>query len=123
VGETQITDELRRFILVSFPSVPHLEALLLLRRDPQRGWIAPTLARNLYIDERRAADVLRELAAVELIAADAHGDCRYAPASPALRDLVDQLADVYAHALVPVTNIIHGRSAELFADAFKLRKE
>ena len=56
MGESQIPEDLRRFILNSIPSVPHLEALLLLRHDPQNTWNAPVIAQRLYIDEKSAAD-------------------------------------------------------------------
>jgi hypothetical protein len=123
VGESQIPEDLRRFILLSIPSVPHLEALLLMRRDPQRSWNAAAMAQGLYIDEHSAAAVLAELAAGDLVVGDsAAATYRYAPPPP-LAEMMDRLADLYARALVTVTNLIHGRSAQLFADAFKLRKD
>ena len=49
-----ISEELRRFILTSVPSVPFLEALLLLRASPGQHWSGAMLARRLYIAERTA---------------------------------------------------------------------
>ncbi len=38
---TDIPDDLRRFILTSVPSVPYLEAILLLQRERGTAWTAP----------------------------------------------------------------------------------
>jgi hypothetical protein len=56
-----IPDDLRRFILTSVPSVPYLEAILLLQREHGIAWTAPLLARRLYLPEPRAADLLARL--------------------------------------------------------------
>lgn len=124
MSESQIPEDLRRFILTSFPSVPHLEALLTLRRDPQTAWNVQVVAQRLYTDEKSAATVLDELVAARLVTCQpTTAVYRYAPATPAQSQMVDRLADLYSRALVAVTNLIHGRSAQMFADAFKFRKD
>lgn len=122
-----IPEDLRRFILTSVPSVPFLEALLLLRSHPERAWQPDTLARRLYIRERVAQALLEDLctAGVAGCPEDA-GSYLYQPASDELRDRIDRLADLYAKHLVDVTNLIHStldRKAQQFADAFKWRKD
>ena len=124
-----ISEELRRFILTSVPSVPFLEALLLLRASPGQHWSGAMLARRLYIAERTAQGLLDELCragmAAPCPAPDEHCYC-YAPASSTLRERVDGLAELYARHLVDVTNLIHSsldRKAQQFADAFRLRKD
>ena len=57
----EIPDDLRRFILTSVPSVPYLEAILLLQRERGAGWTAPLLARRLYLPESRAVELLGHL--------------------------------------------------------------
>ena len=42
-----IPEDVRRFVLTSIPSVPFLEALLLMRANPAQGWSRDTLARRL----------------------------------------------------------------------------
>lgn len=122
-------EDLRRFVLTSIPSVPFLEALLLLRADPRQQWYADTLARRLYIPERIAHSLLEALCTAGMA-----GPCepavtgcyRYRPASPSLQARIDALADLYARHLVEVTNLIHSsldRKAQQFADAFKWRKD
>jgi hypothetical protein len=122
-----IPEDLRRFILTSVPSVPFLEALLLLRADPAHAWQPETLARRLYTRERVAQTLLDDLctAGLAVFASDA-STYAYQPASAELRDLIDRLADLYARQLVDVTHLIHStldRKAQQFADAFKWRKD
>ena len=57
-----IPDDLRRFILTSIPSVPYLEAVLLLHGDAHVLWDAPELAQRLYIPQTRASELLGQLA-------------------------------------------------------------
>ena len=122
-----IPEDLRRFILTSVPSVPFLEALLLLRADPDRAWQPDTLARRLYIRERIAQVLLDDLCTAGIAACPQfEGRYLYQPASAELRDRIDRLADLYAKHLVDVTNLIHStldRKAQQFADAFKWRKD
>ncbi|MCD2516815.1 hypothetical protein LQ564_10890 [Massilia sp. G4R7] len=124
-----IPEELRRFILTSVPSVPFLEALLLLRASPGQQWSGAMLASRLYIAERTAQTLLDELSRAGMAAPcpAPHEDCHcYAPASATLRERIDGLAELYARHLVDVTNLIHSsldRKAQQFADAFRLRKD
>jgi hypothetical protein len=122
---TAIAPELRRFILTSIPSVPHLEALLLLRNAPATLWTSALLAERLYLGEKSAAVLLVELAGVGIAAAESAG-YRYQPRSGELRDRIDQLALAYSNQLLEVTHLIHSkmdRKAHQFSEAFKLRKD
>lgn len=118
--------EVRRFVLTSVPSVPFLEAVLLLRDNPGTEWDAPRLARRLYVGERVAAELLEQLASCGIAApASATGAVRYAP-PPELQQLLDRVAAAYAADLMVVTDLIHSRidkRAQQFADAFRFRKE
>ena len=124
-----IPEELRRFVLTSIPSVPFLEALLLLRADPSQQWESAMLASRLYTRERVAHALLADLCTAGFAAPcdpPATHCYRYRPASEPLRERIDLLADVYAKQLVDVTNLIHStldRKAQQFADAFRLRKD
>lgn len=123
----ELTDEMRRFILTSIPSVPYLEAILLMRTGPATGWDAQLVARRLYIGEKQAAELLQALAEAGIAqTSDAAALYHYKPATPELAQRLDQLAQVYATNLVGVTGLIHSRidkRAQQFADAFRLRKE
>lgn len=122
----ELSPDVRRFILTSIPSVPYLEAVLLLRAEPERSWDAAQLARRLYVPERRGVELLGQLRDSGI--ADALGEggaVRYAPAAE-LRELLDQLAQAYAVDLVTVSGLIHSRidrRAQQFADAFRFRKD
>lgn len=123
-----IPDNIGRFILTSIPSVPYLEAMLLLRREFAAAWSSPQLATRLYLPEAQAAELLQGLEAAG-IAARREGEgavsYQYQP-SPELALILDQLAQCYAANLRPVTNLIHSRvdrRAHQFADAFRLRKD
>ncbi|TFW35360.1 hypothetical protein [Massilia horti] len=126
---TPIPEELQRFVLTSIPSVPFLEALLLLRGDPAQQWHPDTLARRLYIRDRMAQSLLEDLcrAGMAVRCAPPAEHCfHYQPSSTAMRRRIDQLADLYSKQLVEVTTLIHSsleRKAQQFADAFKLRKD
>ncbi len=122
----ELSPELRRFIVNSIPSVPFLEAvLLLLRAESQREWDAAAAARRLYLPEARTAELLRGLQDAG-IAVGGEGGVRYAPATEELRTAIDQLAAHYAADLVGITDLIHSRvdkKARQFADAFRWRKD
>lgn len=126
MSSQEISPDLRRFILTSVPSVPFLEAVLLLRSDPSADWDAAQLARRLYVPERRGAELLAQLRESGIIEQVGDGpSVRYAPA-PELRTLLDDLAQAYAADLVAVSSLIHSRidrRAQQFADAFRFRKD
>lgn len=129
MNQSPIPEDVRRFVLTSIPSVPYLEALLLMRADPSQQWESVMLASRLYTRDRVAQSLLDALCTAGFVApceAPASHCYRYQPASEALRERIDQLADVYARHLVDVTNLIHStldRKAQQFADAFRLRKD
>lgn len=122
---SKIPDDVRRFILMSIPSVPLLEALLLLRAESSRFWDSFTVASRLYIGEAHASELLKDLHAAGIASRAADGSFSYAP-GPELRQLVDALAVTYAQDLVGVTDLIHSRidkRAQQFADAFRWKKD
>ena len=119
----ELPADVRRFILTSIPSVPYLEAVLLLRAEPE-AWSPQQLSQRLYVGERTAAELLSQLREGG-VAEEVEGGVRYAPV-PALRELLGQVAQAYAADLVTVTTLIHSRidrRAQQFADAFRFRKE
>lgn len=121
-----IPDDLRRFILTSVPSVPYLEAMLLVQRERGTGWTAPFLARRLYLPESRAVELLANLHTAGIVTEN--GEQRnftYQPEAE-LAAMLERLAQLYATNLVGVTDLIHSsvdRRAFQFADAFRLRKD
>jgi hypothetical protein len=119
-----IPDDILRFILTSVPSVPYLEALLLLRASSTQTWDAGELARRLYLPQQKAEELLRQLAESGCVATDSEG-ARWRPPEE-LATLVDRLAQLYSDDLLGVTAMIHTRQdhrARQFADAFRLRRK
>jgi hypothetical protein len=120
-----LPEAVRELIVRRIDSVADLEALLLLRNEPQQRWDANAVARRLYIDEARAAATLQRLVQRGL-AAPQDGGWRYAAETPALADAVQALCDIYSQRLVAMTALIHGKTArgiEEFARAFVIRRK
>jgi hypothetical protein len=121
-----VPDEVRRFILTSIPSVPYLEALLLLRSEPGRGWDSFNVASRLYIGENQALELLHAMQQSGIAVRTESGSFLFAPKTPELTAVIDDLAVTYSHNLVGVTDLIHSRvekRAHQFADAFRWKKE
>lgn len=120
-----IPEDIRRFVLTSIPTVPHLEALLLLRAAAPACCSAATLAERLYISDKLALSLLTDLSGGNLVASAGDGYC-YRPGTAALAQTIDDVAALYGRRLVDMTNLIHSRldrKAQQFADAFKWRKD
>src|SRR3954470_22190335 len=109
MSNTRIPDEVRRFILTSIPSVPYLEALLLLRAEPARPWDSHHLAGRLYIGQGQAQELLEAMQQAGITSRSHASGFMYEPADPARVALIDALADTYSHNLVGVTDLIHSR--------------
>jgi Mn-dependent DtxR family transcriptional regulator len=124
---TMIPDAIRRFVLTSVPSIPYLEAALLLRRDEAATWDASSVAKALYVTPPRAAELLRELAGAGVAAFDPERQTyRYAPRDDTLAAMLVQLAGLYRSDTIAVTQLVHDttqRSAYRFANAFNIRKD
>jgi predicted ArsR family transcriptional regulator len=122
-----LPDHVRRFLLTSVPSVPYLEAVLLLRGQ-RTPWTPAAVARRLYLRDEAAAELLAALETTG-VARAVEGDVPsfvYSPATPELVAMLDDVAKAYATNLVAVTDVIHSRldrRAQQFADAFRWRKD
>ncbi len=122
----QLPENLYRFVLVSIPSVPYLEALLVFRGLQGAGLTVRELAARLYMPEKPAFDLLVALRDAGIVEAVAGGDTHRYAAAGDLAATLDQLAAHYSRDLIRVTEVIHSktdRKAHQFADAFKWKKE
>ena len=127
MAQPAIPEDIRRFVLTSIPTVPHLEALLLLRGTPG-PWTTARVAERLYLGEKAASALLDDLCQSGMAGVSDEQPLRYQyqPVNELLRTTIDSLADFYARHLVAVTHLIHSRhdrKAQQFADAFKWRKD
>ncbi len=124
MAEDIISEDARQFILQHISSIAHLEALLLLRTNPQTKWNPETVAGRLYIDPKQAQEVLDELVQQGFITVD-DLSYRYNPQTQEMRNMMERIIDLYSRYLVPLTHLIHSRSnsrVQEFADAFRIRK-
>lgn len=123
-----IPEDVRRFILMSIPSVSCLEAILLLRGTPEKQWHTKCVGQRLYVNDKLVEKILRELCEIGVLEATSENpqSYRYRPSSDELRQMIDRLAVTYASNLVEVTNLIHSglnKKAQQFADAFIWRRD
>lgn len=128
MSRPELPSDLRRFIVTNIPSVPYLEAILLLRAEPHKAWLVREMAARLYIAETDAEQLLDSATASGI--ADVHaGDSpayTYRPQTEDTAAMLDRLAAHYAGDVVTVATLIHGRTdkrAQQFADAFRWRKD
>ena len=125
--EETIPDEVRRFVLTSIPTVPHLETLLLMWRDPRDGWTVEEIAQRLYVPPSVAQGLAQDLCGAELV------DCEGEPAlfrarrePERLMHLIVGLDRAYTRHLREVTRLILSnvdRRAERFKQAFTWKKK
>lgn len=126
-----LSEDVRRLLASAIASVPHLEAVLLLRDGSTpmpRLWSVTDVASRLYLPEARIHNILGELSDSGLLSQSGGSPSLYAysPRTAELADVVNRLADAYRTHLIQVTEFIHsktGRKAQHFADAFRWRKE
>ena len=128
MGNNFIPGDVEEFIRRKIDSVAQLEALLLIRSDPDAEWSVELLARRLYTSEKQAVESVERLHSDGLLIRKAGPPSlyRYQPGSSELREIVDRVAEAYAKHLVPITNLIHSKPktrVQEFADAFRWRKE
>jgi hypothetical protein len=78
--------DLRRFILISVPSVAYLEAMLQFHRLPQTRRSAASLAVEIYVSDSTATALIGQLETSGVISAvaEAVGLFVYAPTHPGL---------------------------------------
>lgn len=122
-----IPDDIRRFIILRVPSVPYLEATLLMRAERQSAWSRTALASRLYLSESDVSNILQQLQADGIVTDEANDACfRYAPASAELDELLGRLAEVYARNLIAISTLIHSKTsgkAQVLADAFVWKRD
>ena len=104
----ELTPELRSFIL-TLPSVPFLEALLLVHGAPDEIWTAESIARRLYLQSVAQAQlIVTQLAERGFCVCTTNGQLAYDPVDPALHEAVTQLASIYRQQLIEITHLVHG---------------
>lgn len=124
----EFSADIKQFIDRNIESVAQLEALLLLRQDPQRGWSALEIGKALYAPEELAGTLLTDfcrngLVKVNVPAVELYS---YAVADAAVDKLISEIAAAYQDRRVAIISLIYSKplnKVQTFADAFRLRKE
>lgn len=103
--------DVRDFILKHIASVAQIEALLLVWSSPEERWALPQIAARIYTSETETAKALEGLCNDRLLV------CRDGVfslnASEENVEMIRKLQEVYARYLIPVTDVIHGKSANV----------
>ncbi|MGH6968882.1 MAG: hypothetical protein ACREEL_01370 [Stellaceae bacterium] len=121
-----VSQQLERFLRNSIRSVWDLELLLLLRKEPSRTWSTTELVRQLRASGLVVSDALLALQRDDLVVPEPAEHFRYRPATAELAKVVDELAEAYASQPASIMNVIWSTprsNIEIFADAFRLRKD
>jgi DNA-binding MarR family transcriptional regulator len=122
-----LPNELQQFIDQNVESLAQLEALLLLKNEPDRVWTVEALAKALYITSDTAAALLANLVSRGFAKpVDGQNGQYIYLATAESRDLVERLATLYEERRVAVITQIYSKpvnKVQTFADAFRLRRE
>jgi len=115
------------FILDEIESVPHLEALLLIRNTRPQKWTTDALKKRLYLSGDAVEHLLGDLTRRKLLTFDPSGaGCFYEPASPEKDNLIARVDEIYRHQVVRVSQLIHSKPPAAlrdFARAFRFTKK
>jgi hypothetical protein len=124
MADQDIPADVQDFILKYVESVAYIEALMLLRRVPDHPWDSAALAGRLFVSAGDAERILNIMGSQGLVI-EKEGRYRFGCADEQIINVIGKLSQVYSHALIPVTNLIHAKRPDRvqnFADAFNLRK-
>lgn len=105
-----LPDEVHRFLLERVPTVPHLETLLLLWRDPRRAWQTEVIAARLYVAPETARPLLDELRDAGLLEEDEGPGLYRLRLESSLTRVLSLLEQAHARRLREVTAVIHANA-------------
>ena len=110
IAMSNVPEPVRRFLLTSIPSIPHLELLLLLWRE-RREVAVQELARRLYVEPLFAVSLVQDLLDADLVVPGAaENSWRLWDGDEALLDLFSQLDRTYSRHVRDVAGIVHGKA-------------
>lgn len=120
-------NEIVEFILDEIESVPHLEALLLIRNTHPQKWTVDALKKRLYLSGEAVEHLLGDLTRRKLLTFDPSGPAYfYEPASPEKDNLIERVDEIYRHQIVRISQLIHSKPPAAlrdFARAFRFTKK
>jgi hypothetical protein len=117
----------RDFVARFLPDVEHLEAFIILQRNPARSWNASDLSAELRIPESSAEAVLERLASDNFLDVKISNEIlyRFSPATAEREAASAQCAAVYQRERIAMTNfVMSGTLGPMrdFAEAFRIKK-
>ena len=123
----ELTPELVELLTSKFSSIEQVDVFVLLFRSAEREWSPQEVAAALAVAPQSAGMRLFLLSSAGLIAASGSGASpRYAyvpnPALDAIAGMVAERHEADRPALVSLFSPSPGSPAQLFADAFRLKK-
>ncbi|MDY6949484.1 MAG: hypothetical protein SXG53_27685 [Pseudomonadota bacterium] len=125
--ELDISARVIDFLAESIDSVPQLEALLLLWREPNKWWGVEELGARLYVSTADADGIVRALCTRRLVTSEGQPPLyRYSTDWDQSGTLLPEVYEAYRHNLVRVTTFIHSRASSAvraFARAFEMKKD
>jgi hypothetical protein len=120
-----IPEEVVRFLDENVDTVPHLEALLLMRQSEGTAWDAERIAARVYVNLDTAIAILQDLSRRGMLTQTEHGQLyAYSVDWERTHPEMRALEHSYRTALVPVAQLIHAKasgSLRDFARAFRLK--
>jgi hypothetical protein len=130
VNRHELTDEVRRLIHSSVPTVDALELLVLLVRRPGRTWTLPQLIEALQpaaLPEPVLREYLAAFKAQGLLVEAPGGALAFHPPSGSKADALAGLLTAYDERPVTLIRTIYAvadaKTIQAFANAFKLKKD
>lgn len=105
-----ISNNIQRFINTSIDSIPQLEALLLIQKNPEVIWDFESLSRALFIQPKLAIEFLRKLCSAGFLRVLPNTNPRsyeYVHPNLEVRQMLSELAEVYSKHLILITNMVH----------------
>lgn len=114
------------FIQAHIKSVWTIEQMLVLAREPGRRWEIGELVLETRSSSTAVRDALQNLESLGLIEQANEGGYRFAPSSEDLRDMAQGILTAYIERPRVVIQAIFAApksNLQLFADAFKFKKE
>jgi len=128
MNEDALYKEVDEFILEHIDTVPHLEALLLLRNSRPKEWTVEEMASALYVSSGTARTILQSLTRRGLLVAgrETPERFRYESLSSKRDRLVEAVDARYRKDLIRISRMIHSKASpgvREFAQAFRFTKE
>ena len=124
-----LPQDVLQFIAEHIDTVPHLEALLLLHKQPAEHWTVERVAARLYVSRDTSAGILRDLEQRKLVRKQVDrpvAEFVYDPEWDVSGQMMTAIALTYTRHLTAVATIIHRRAPRAvleFARAFELKKD